>query len=117
MTWILNLPGEDAILASSAFWSWSALVVFPEEGKPENMTSGIDYRAWVRLKVSVEENQWRKVEVGDRTSKLDVIEMRRFSAPRSVPRDGPVFKVLYFKFQAILQFIVPEHYNRHWAKL
>ena len=41
MTWILNLRVDEAILISSAFWIWSARVVFPEEGRPENITSGI----------------------------------------------------------------------------
>lgn len=41
MTWILNLRSEDATFDSSASWSWRARVVFPEEGRPENITRGM----------------------------------------------------------------------------
>jgi hypothetical protein len=39
--WTLNLRGDEAILSPSAFCSCSALVVFPEAGRPENITRGI----------------------------------------------------------------------------
>ena len=50
MTWILNLRKEEATLASNAFWSCSARVVLPDEGRPENITSGIQAHSFVQEK-------------------------------------------------------------------
>lgn len=41
MRWILNFRVDEEILSSSAFCSWRALVVLPEEGRPEKMMRGI----------------------------------------------------------------------------
>jgi hypothetical protein len=39
----LNLHNEETNFSSNAFWSCIARVVFPEEGRPENITSGIQH--------------------------------------------------------------------------
>jgi hypothetical protein len=41
MRWILNFRVDEEILSSSAFCSCRALVVLPEEGRPEKMMRGI----------------------------------------------------------------------------
>jgi len=41
MRWILNFRVDEEIFSSRAFCSWRALVVLPEEGRPEKMMRGI----------------------------------------------------------------------------
>jgi len=78
MRWILNFR-VDEILSSSAFCSWRALVVLPEEGRPEKMMRGITTLSSSWLLDSSKGLPWR---VGEEEGSAKRSARRRRQSPR-----------------------------------